>query len=139
MGLLESNFNGIQHLGVPVTDLERSKRFYRSLGFEDVMSKTFTHNGGQGYASMMRRGQVVMELYQMPEEALAGIRGRQDGHIDHIAFDVEDIERAFAELTDAGFSIVEASPVFLDFWTKGCWYFTLWGPDGERLEFNQVL
>jgi lactoylglutathione lyase len=27
----------------------------------------------------------------------------------------------------------------LAFWSKGCKYFNILGPDGERLEFNQIL
>jgi lactoylglutathione lyase len=27
----------------------------------------------------------------------------------------------------------------LPFWKNGCKYFNITGPDGERLEFNQIL
>ncbi len=40
---------------------------------------------------------------------------------------------------DAGFHPIEAAPVKLDFWENGCMYFNILGPDGERLEFNQIL
>lgn len=39
----------------------------------------------------------------------------------------------------AGYKILESAPVFLQFWKNGCKYFNIIGPDGERLEFNQVL
>lgn len=139
MALLGSNFNGIQHIGIPVTDLERSKGFYERLGFEGVMSDSFTYNGGTGHVAMMKRGEVVMELYQMPAKELEEIRGRRDGHIDHVAFDVSDIDKAFGELKAAGLDIVEEGPVLLDFWERGCKYFNVLGPDGERLEFSQIL
>jgi hypothetical protein len=35
--------------------------------------------------------------------------------------------------------VLENEPVFLAFWVKGCKYFNTSGPDGERLEFNQIL
>ena len=82
---------------------------------------------------------MILELYQMPEAELQEIRSRRDGHIDHIAFDVDAIEDAFAELKGAGFAVIEAEPVFLPFWKSGCKYFNVLGPDGERLEFNQIL
>ena len=75
----------------------------------------------------------------MPETELAEIRGRSNGHIDHIAFDVDDIDQTYSELKQAGFNILEPEPVFLAFWYKGCKYFNITGPDGERLEFNQIL
>ena len=39
----------------------------------------------------------------------------------------------------AGFKVIEEAPVFLPFWKNGCKYFNITGPDGERLEFNQIL
>jgi catechol 2,3-dioxygenase-like lactoylglutathione lyase family enzyme len=131
--------NHIQHIGVPVTDLKQSEVFYKRLGFENVMSSSFEYNDGKGNVIMMQQNKIIIELYQMPEEELKEIRQRRDGHIDHIAFDVEDIESVFDELKNNSFSIVEEKPVFLPFWKNGCKYFNITGPDGERLEFNQVL
>lgn len=82
---------------------------------------------------------MILEIYQMPEKELAEIKNRKNGHIDHIAFDVENIDTAFRELKNAAFNIIENEPVFLLFWENGCRYFNILGPDGERLEFNQVI
>ena len=75
----------------------------------------------------------------MPEAELVNVRQRKDGRIDHIAFDVDDINETFDLLKNEGFSIIEEQPVFLNFWVKGCKYFYILGPDGERLEFCQIL
>ncbi len=131
--------NGLQHVGMPVTNLPMSEAFYERLGFSNVMASGFDYKGGRGSVAMMQRGVIVLELYQMPETELQEIRSRRDGHIDHIAFDVDSIEDAFAELKGAGFAVIEAEPVFLPFWKSGCKYFNVLGPDGERLEFNQIL
>ena len=82
---------------------------------------------------------MIIELYQMPDSELEEIRSRNNGHIDHIAFDVDDIDKTFEELKQASFSILEEQPLFLSFWKNGCKYFNITGPDGERLEFNQIL
>ena len=129
----------IQHIGIPVTNIVQSEAFYTRLGFSKVMASTFQHKGEEGQVAMMQSGDIVMELYQMPDSELAEIRSRSNGHIDHIAFDVEDIDAVFAELKAQSFSIVEDAPVYLPFWAKGCKYFYIIGPDGERLEFNQIL
>lgn len=42
--LLEHNFKGIQHVGIPVTNLQKSVQFYNKLGFEVAMEGQFTHN-----------------------------------------------------------------------------------------------
>jgi catechol 2,3-dioxygenase-like lactoylglutathione lyase family enzyme len=129
----------IQHIGIPVTDLSRSEAFYASLGFKNVMFSTFQYNGAEGKVAMMQSGDIIIEIYQMPESELAEIRQRIDGHVDHVAFDVEDIDLTFDTLKKADFTILEEAPVFLPFWKKGCKYFNIKGPDGERLEFNQIL
>ena len=129
----------IQHAGVPVTDIKRSETFYESLGFKNVMSTGFEYNGGKGSVAMMKQNEMIIELYQMPETELTEIRTRRNGHIDHIAFDVADIDMTFEILKKEGFNVLEDQPVFLSFWKNGCKYFNITGPDGERLEFNQIL
>ena len=136
---LDIHINRIQHIGLPVTNLAASKAFYETLGFTDVMASTFPHPEGTGHVSMMQCGDIVLELYELPASALDEIRARGNGHIDHIAFDVSDIDATFHTLRSAGYTILEPAPVFLPFWSNGCKYFNITGPDGERLEFNQIL
>jgi catechol 2,3-dioxygenase-like lactoylglutathione lyase family enzyme len=133
------DIKAIQHIGIPVTNIVNSAIFYSKLGFANAMEKPFIHNGGQGTCVMMKRGDMIVELYQMPDSVLPEIAARKDGHVDHIAFDVADIDEAYAIVTAGGFNILEPEPVFLQFWKNGCKYFNITGPDGERLEFNQVL
>jgi catechol 2,3-dioxygenase-like lactoylglutathione lyase family enzyme len=131
--------NHLQHTGIPVTDLQASEAFYKKLGFQNVMASGFEHNGGKGSMAMMQRGAMIIEIYQMPPQELEEIRSRSNGHIDHIAFDVSDIDEAFTELKNSGFNVIETAPIFLPFWENGCKYFNITGPYGERLEFNQIL
>jgi catechol 2,3-dioxygenase-like lactoylglutathione lyase family enzyme len=133
------DIKAIQHIGIPVTNIVNSAIFYSKLGFANAMEKPFTHNGEQGACVMMKRGDMIIELYQMPDSVLPEISSRKDGHIDHVAFDVPDIDEAFAIIKEAGFNILEPAPVFLQFWKNGCKYFNITGPDGERLEFNQIM
>jgi lactoylglutathione lyase len=130
---------GIQHIGLPVTDIKRSEAFYSKIGFAKVMEAAFDYNGDTGTCIMMKRDNMIFELYQLPAFESEKIKNRQDGHIDHIAFDVPDIDVTFSTLKSAGFNVLEEAPVFLSFWKNGCRYFNITGPDGERLEFNQKL
>lgn len=136
---LPIKINSIQHVGVPVTNIVYSEKYYQQLGFNKVMQKAFIHGGEPGICIMMKNGDIIIELYQMPESQLKEIKARKNGHIDHIAFDVDDIDHTFKVLRDAGLQIDEDEPVLLPFWKQGCKYFNVIGPDGERLEFNQVL
>lgn len=131
--------NRLQHVGIPVSDINISVAFYQRLGFSNVMESGFTQDGETGTCIMMQHKTVIIELYQLPDSQLKAIRERKDGHIDHVAFDVDDIDASFSLLKNAGFAVIEAAPVFLSFWKKGCKYFNIPGPDGERLEFNQIL
>ncbi len=131
--------NQLQHVGIPVTDIVVSEAFYKRLGFINVMQSSFTLEGEDGTCIMMENNSVVIELYQLPPKQLAEIKTRKDGHIDHIAFDVDDIDATFSACKNASLQILEPAPVFLSFWKKGCKYFNISGPDGERLEFNQVI
>jgi len=131
--------NHLQHIGLPVADLQISKSFYERLGFKMVMSSTFNYESKPGNVAMMELGEIIIELYQMPEPELSEVKKRTDGRIDHIAFDVDDIEETFLLLKKEGFSIVEEKPVYLNFWESGCKYFNITGPGGERLEFCQIL
>jgi catechol 2,3-dioxygenase-like lactoylglutathione lyase family enzyme len=133
------SINHLQHVGIPVKNIAVSETFYNRLGFENVMQSAFISEGETGTCIMMKNKSVIIELYQMPDNQLAEVKNRKNGHIDHIAFDVDDIDNAFAELKNASFHIVEEKPVFLSFWENGCKYFNIIGPDGERLEFNQIL
>jgi len=137
---LSTIIKSLQHVGIPVADIAVSEVFYSRFGFKNVMQSTFTIEGETGTCIMMKHKGVIIELYQMPEKQLQEIKTRKNGHIDHIAFDVDDIDITFSLLKDASFSILEEQPVHLStFWNNGCKYFNVVGPDGERLEFNQIL
>jgi catechol 2,3-dioxygenase-like lactoylglutathione lyase family enzyme len=136
---LHGNFRGLQHLGLPVTDLDNSVDFYSRLGFRRILSAHVDESDGRVLVAFMEQRGVIIELYQVTAREREEIRARKDGHIDHIAFDVADVDEAFVELKTAGFDMVQEKPLFLDFWKRGCKYFAVRGPDGEKLEFNQIL
>ena len=137
---MDLKINYIQHIGIPVSNIQKSIGFYEKFGFTNVMPSTFEIEGEKGgIVAMMKRDSIILELYQMPASYLTEITNRKDGHIDHIAFDVDDIELAFTTIKENHFTILEKEPVFLNFWNKGCKYFNVLGPDGERLEFNEII
>jgi catechol 2,3-dioxygenase-like lactoylglutathione lyase family enzyme len=138
---LQGNFKGIQHLGIPVTNLEASVSFYTRLGFSRILASAVEvpEENDRILVAFMEQKGIVIELYQVTLQARKELITRSDGHVDHIAFDVADVEKAFKELKEAGFKMVEDKPVTLDFWERGCKYFAVRGPDGEKLEFNQIL
>jgi lactoylglutathione lyase len=138
--LLRGNLRGLQHVGLPVTDLERSKAFYAELGFVEVMRTDLPGVAEPIQVAMMQHEGLTLELYQLEPEERQAIAQRTDGHIDHLALDVLDIEQAYKEIRTTGLEVLEDdAPVFLPFWDHGVRFFTIRGPDGEKVEFNQIL
>ena len=138
--LLQGNLQGLQHLGLPVTNLERSKDFYAQLGFTEALRTDIQPQTEVIRVAMMEHENFAIELYELGQEKRQEIAKRTDGHIDHVALNVLDIEKAYAEIRSAGLEILEENaPVFLPFWEHGVKYFTVRGPDGEKVEFNQIL
>ena len=95
----------IQHVGLVVSDLERSRRFYRdALGLEEVPRPTnFTFDG-----AWFRFGEH--ELHLLTEAHTTGGAGQPDGGgagaerglTHHLAFEVGDLAEARARLAEAG-------------------------------------
>lgn len=122
---------GLQHVGLPTNDLEKTRKFYESLGFQEVY-RTRNEAAGED-VSFLRLGGLTLEVY---ENGRAQMRS---GAIDHLALDVEDVEAAFALVQQLGYPVVSDGIEFLPFWEKGVRYFTILGPNQERVEFNQYL
>jgi len=135
----KSNFGGWSHLGIPVADVEKSLAFYRQFGFREVMRADIPVDGEAVKVRMMEKAGFILEFYQLTGHDLEEIKKRGDGHIDHIALEVEDADRAYEELKEVGVEILENAPVQLPFWKKGVKYFNIRGPDGEKVEFNEKI
>lgn len=122
---------GIQHVGIPTADLEKSVAFYRTLGFETIYS---TPNGPQQFVTFMQLGNLVMEIYTEPSTPMLS------GAIDHVAIDVaEGIDTLYSDLLSKGLTMCTDGVCSLPFWERGIRYFIVLGPNAERIEFCQRL
>jgi len=138
--LLQDNLQGIQHLAFFVTDLERSKSFYEQFGFKEKLGAEIPMEPEPVKLSFIEFSGLTLELVELPGDMHEQVGCREDGNVDHVALNVKDIDKAYAELTAAGFQALEEdAPVFLPLWENGTKYFTVRGPDGEKVEFSQIL
>ncbi|MEQ8156247.1 MAG: VOC family protein [Clostridiaceae bacterium] len=135
----KDNINGWAHLGIAVTDLDRSKMFYGNFGFREIMNAVVKDRYCLVKVSVLEKSGFKIELSQPEGICLEAAKIRKTGHIDHVAFRVADVEKAFKELKAAGFTLLQDSPVFLPFWSNGVKYIDILGPDGEKVEFIQIL
>ena len=54
--------NHLQHVGIPVTDIEISQSFYERLGFQRAMNATFMHEGDQGKVSTFNKERMAKSI-----------------------------------------------------------------------------
>ncbi len=119
---------GIQHIGIPTKDIDRATAFYTGLGFENIYS---TQNGDSRVV-FLRLGDLVVEIWEGPATGVAGA-------IDHVAVNVTDIDAVFRTVTEGGLQAIEGEVRSLPFWQNGVRYFTVAGPNAEKVEFIQIL
>ena len=123
--------NGMQHLGLPTNDIEKTIAFYESLGFE-VALRTVNEPVNEQVA-FLRLGSVTIETYENRAAVM------QNGAIDHIALDVSDVDAAFEQVSKLGHTMLDSEVQFLPFWERGVRFFTIQGPNHEKVEFSQKL
>ena len=121
-----SNATGIQHLGIPTGDLGKTIEFYQGLGFEVIWQNP-------GEVAFLQNGTLVIETYAVEEPAM------KNGAIDHVALNVQDIEAAWKDAQACGYETEDSAINFLPFFEKGVKFFTIIGPNREKVEFNQYL
>ena len=118
---------GLAHIGVRVSDMEASLRFYTEvLGFKLTGQQMM----GTSHLAFLECGTCLIELIHP-----ANYAPREAGQIDHIAMEVKGIDELVCRLIEKGVHFlsdsVSTAPTLLD-GVKNI-FFT--GPDGERFEF----
>ena len=116
---------GIQHIGVPTNDIEKTIAFYTALGFEVAHR---ADNNGE-LVAFLKLGDLVVETYQNFKAVGAA------GAVDHIAINVTDVDEARRIADAMHLEVIEEGA--LPFFERGVKYFTILGPNREKLEFNQ--
>lgn len=135
---IQENVTGLQHLGIPAVDLKKSIEWYtKLLGFELIEEKNFPER--PCHAAFVKKGNLVIELYQEDEAAVKEVAGRSHGHVDHLALNVQDVKAAFEEMKKTGCTMLDTEVQSLPFFENGVAWFTVLGPNGEKVEFNQFL
>ena len=128
---VNEQLNGIQHIGIPTNNIEATVQFYEKLGFETAL-RTLNEEAGEKVA-FLKLGSLVIETY---ENKAAKMKA---GAIDHVAIDVKDIERVYEMIDREGMNTTNDIIHFLPFWENGVRYFTIEGPNKEKIEFSQYL
>lgn len=134
------------HVGLSVSDLERSKAFYCDvLGMEVVLELDISDDRQARVVGMpgmkcrivhLRLGDGVLELfdYRPRGEDLAHRMRQWDQGIVHIGFEVDDFHQRLDRLHRAGVEFLGEPVEF----RPGVWVLYFLGPDGEVCELHDV-
>lgn len=135
---------GVQHIGIPTNDIKKTIEFFQLLGF-DIAFRTI--NGPEEVAFLQLHN-LVIETYQNHQAKM------EYGAIDHIAIDVKNIDALFEEMKAKAieaekvatekqatslFRMLDTQVNGLPFWEKGVKFFTIEGPNKEKIEFCERL
>jgi glyoxylase I family protein len=126
------NIRSIHHVAILTNDYETSRHFYTDiLGFE-VIRETYRAARQSYKLDLAIAGHYQIELFSFPDFRERGSYPEAKG-LRHLAFAVDDVETAAAELTAKG---VAVEPVRTDELTgKRFVFFT--DPNGQPLELYE--
>lgn len=114
---LQTYTTGIQHIGIPTNDIEKTIEFYKNLGFE-IAFQTINEEANEKVA-FLKLKTLVIETYENKQAKLT------NGAIDHVAIDVKDIEEVYQYIEEKQMNTTKDEIHFLPFWENGVRFFTI--------------
>ena len=126
------NIKAIHHIAILTDDYQRSKQFYTEvLGFT-VVRETYREERDSYKLDLSINGKYQVELFSFPDYRERGSYPEAKG-LRHLAFAVEDVDAAAAELHAKG---VPVEPVRVDELTQKKFVFFT-DPNGQPLELYE--
>lgn len=117
------------YTGIRVKDLEASVAFYTNiLGMKDLGRSEVAATGGKNASLASEEGGFVLELNYYPKGSRFATEYTVGEGLDHLAFQVEDIDKALAEAKKAG------HPIVLDMKTPTSRWAYIQDPNGIWIE-----
>lgn len=120
---------GLQHVGLPTKNIDATRKFYNTLGFEKIFN---TENNGSK-VFFLKLGDMVIETYESVDAK------EETGTIDHIALNVTDVDAVFSWAKENNLYTTDVNVNYLPFFEAGVKFFTIIGPNGEKIEFIQKI
>jgi methylmalonyl-CoA/ethylmalonyl-CoA epimerase len=104
-------YQQIDHVGIAVTDLDSGiARYQELLGVSPSVRKRMEKDGIE--AAMLDLGSTHVELIAPigPESAISGFLEKRGEGMHHVAYRVDDIRAALAQLRGQGASLLDEEP-----------------------------
>jgi lactoylglutathione lyase len=115
------------HVGLRVTDLERSRAFYAALGYTELGRVAETDFGSLTMLQLPDDPFVSLELVHDPARPVEDVRA-----VNHLVVQVDDLDATITDLAAKGIAVeppAEPGPGIRTSW--------LTDPDGYRIELVQ--
>jgi lactoylglutathione lyase len=140
---------GFSHIGICVSDLDRSERFYvdvlgftrlYAMGFSDNEVATTMEQEGAFRSAMLLRGDVRVELLQWVDVATTGTGTRKpmtELGFTHLSFRVDDVHELSDAVRAAGGQVVDETLTTLGDGEGATRLLYVTDPDGTRIEFME--
>ena len=119
------NLEGIAHVAFHVTDVPKSREFYRALGFEEAFA--FSDPGKPPVSYVKVNDRQYIELYQRKDET-------QPLGLMHVCYEASDLEALRAYYVQQGVAAPAPRKAH-----AGNLLFVLHDPEGQILEFTQYM
>ncbi|WDF53839.1 SMU1112c/YaeR family gloxylase I-like metalloprotein [Mucilaginibacter sp. KACC 22063] len=125
--------NRVHHIAIICTDYQKSKQFYTEILGLSILQEVYREARDSYKLDLEVNGLYQIELFSFPNPPARPSRPEAAG-LRHLAFEVEDIQKAVAEVNKYG---VTTEPIRTDEFTGKRFTF-LADPDGLPIEFYEV-
>jgi len=126
-------FNRVHHIAIICSDYERSKQFYSEILGLKIVREVFRAERNSYKLDLEVNGLYQIELFSFPNPPARPGHPEAAG-LRHLAFEVENIDTAIAEVQKHG---IDAEPVRVDLHTGKRFTFFA-DPDGLPIEFYEI-
>lgn len=127
----EGKMLGLAHIGIMVTDMDKSIDFYQNVVGLELMN---VEHLGDTTLAFLKVGSCILELV-----GRAGAESRPAGVVDHIAIETRNTKAVVEALKAKGVQFETAEVGFNDELMGGIANIFFAGPDGERIELFEYL
>lgn len=134
----KSGFLGWDHLAVRTKNLKETMSFYAGLGFSMTGNGFLDTEDGRLYIAFMTCKGFTLELIELKGSVVNDPQTWEPGKIDHISLNVQNVQDAFMEARSQGYEVLDFGIKELPLFDHGCRFFSIKGPNGEKIEFNQI-
>ena len=132
------SIKGLAHIGILTTDAEKSKKFYtENLGFRfDFETVLHKPDGTSKKLVFVKLSNLLVEFIEPSDKSHVN---KVSGIIDHISFEVVDLDQICGQLKQKGIQFKSPNPIDLPSIYNGVKIIFFEGPNGETLELFEHL